>query len=62
MAAWKSTFQLSPTDRQALANVLTARHGWQTCPCAGEADVCIARRANNAPTPVTVASTDSDYL
>ncbi|KAF9398844.1 hypothetical protein BGZ94_005880, partial [Podila epigama] len=33
-----------------------------TCPYAGEADVCIARKADNAPTPVTVASIDSDYL
>ncbi|KAF9430362.1 hypothetical protein BGZ94_007185 [Podila epigama] len=64
LAAWRTTFRLTPDLRVALAASLTGL-GWTVCPCIGEADVCIATLAANAigqGGPVHAATSDSDFL
>jgi 5'-3' exonuclease len=54
---WKAARTLNGDAKEELASELREL-GWTVCSCHGEADVCIAKQQG----PVTVATTDSDFL
>ncbi|KAK3825609.1 MAG: hypothetical protein J3Q66DRAFT_365362 [Benniella sp.] len=54
----KAARTLDPSTKAELTKRLRDDHGWIVCECRGEADVCISSQAG----PVTVATSDSDFL
>jgi 5'-3' exonuclease len=53
----------NPSHRatRAVANELRESHGWKAHQCAGQFDICVAKKAQNNSN-LTVVSTDSDLL
>lgn len=58
---WAATRKIDSSTKKFLLEGLKEL-GWEVCPCPGEADVCIGRKADEHPGQVTAASTDSDLL
>lgn len=61
LKAWINTKAMSHKDWRALGGQLSSK-GWTVHACSGEADVCIARHAEEEQEDTVVASGDSDNV
>lgn len=58
---WIRTRGVDPRATRAIVNELQESHGWKAHLCAGQFDICVARKAQENP-GLIVVSTDSDLM